>query len=198
MVYGYGMWGNGPQFGGRRGSRRWGPFEISWDAGPDMFGARMRRRVFEGGELRLVLLKLIADQPRHGYDLIREIEEITRGVYVPSPGIVYPTLTLLEDMGLIAEKHSEGTRKQFSASDDGHRHLVERAEEVAALMARLSDMGAERDPASDHAPVRRAISNLRHVLAHKLIAGDRMPSDEQIRAIVALIDEAAQKIERLD
>ena len=58
-----------------------------------------RRRVFELGESQLVLLKLIADQPRHGYDLIRAIEEMTDGAYAPSPGVVYPTLTMLQDMG---------------------------------------------------------------------------------------------------
>ena len=66
-------------------------------------GGRGKRRMFESGELRLVLLKLIADQPRHGYDLIRAIEELTHGSYAPSPGVVYPTLTMLQDMGLIQE-----------------------------------------------------------------------------------------------
>ena len=64
---------------------------------------RGRRRMFGSGELRLVLLKLIADEPRHGYDLIRAIEELTGGDYAPSPGVVYPTLTMLADMGLIEE-----------------------------------------------------------------------------------------------
>ena len=58
-----------------------------------MAAAAVARRMFDGGELRLVLLKLIADEPRHGYDLIREIEELTGGAYAPSPGVVYPTLT---------------------------------------------------------------------------------------------------------
>ena len=74
-------------------------------------GRRGRGRVFDGGELRLVLLQLIAEQPRHGYDLIQAIEEITHGAYAPSPGVVYPTLTMLADMGLIEEAKSEGSRK---------------------------------------------------------------------------------------
>ncbi|MBX9859448.1 MAG: PadR family transcriptional regulator [Sphingomonas sp.] len=181
--------------GGRRGSRRWGGFEVSWEAGPDTVGARVRRRVFDGGELRLVLLKLIADQPRHGYDLIREIEELTAGAYAPSPGIVYPTLTLLDDMGLIEEQQSEGAKKQFAATEAGRAHLAERAEEVAALIARLTELGSERTR-TESASVRRAMANLRHVLMHQLRAGD-VPT-EKLHAIVALIDEAAQKIERLD
>ncbi|WP_447514071.1 PadR family transcriptional regulator, partial [Clostridioides difficile] len=59
--------------------------------------------MFDGTELRLILLKLIEEQPRHGYDLIREIEERSGGAYAPSPGVVYPTLTMLDDMGLIEE-----------------------------------------------------------------------------------------------
>lgn len=180
--------------GGRGGFGRFGGFEVSWEQGPEMFGARVRRRVFDGGELRLVLLKLIADEPRHGYDLIRAIEELTHGAYAPSPGVVYPTLTLLADMGLIEEIASEGAKKQFAATAAGATHLTENAEEVARLIARLADMGAHRGRA-DRAPVRRAMGNLRHVLANKLDGETLAP--EQVQAIVELIDETARKIERL-
>jgi hypothetical protein len=89
-----------------------------WDGGEFGGGARGgprgsgRRRMFESGQLRLVLLKLIADQPRHGYDLIRAIEEMTHGSYAPSPGVVYPTLTLLQDMGLIEEAGADGRARR--------------------------------------------------------------------------------------
>ena len=91
-----------------RGGRGWGDWG-DWSAGWDGGGGRGRRgkRMFEGGELRLVLLKLIADQSRHGYDLIRAIEEATHGAYAPSPGVVYPTLTMLQDMGLIEEARNK-------------------------------------------------------------------------------------------
>src|SRR3546814_14249289 len=95
--------------------------------------------MFDGGELRLVLLKLIADDARHGYDLIREIEDLTGGAYAPSPGIVYPTLTLLGDMGLIEEQAAEGTRKKFAITDAGRAHLDETAEEVAPPLTRSTD-----------------------------------------------------------
>src|SRR5262249_61369067 len=94
----------------------------------------------ESGELRVVLLKLTADEPRHGYDLIRAIEELTGGEYAPSPGVVYPTLTLLQDMGLIEEAAGEGPRKSFQATDEGRAHLEERSEEVEALFERLRDL----------------------------------------------------------
>src|SRR5918997_1850292 len=103
----------------------WGPF--SFDSGDGPRGrfrpSRTRRRMFESGQLRLVLLKLIADEPRHGYDLIRAIEELTGGEYAPSPGVVYPTLTLLQDMGFIEESEAEGQRKAYSATDEGRKHL---------------------------------------------------------------------------
>ncbi len=184
---------------GPKGSRRWGPFAVSWEVDPAAFAAtasgRGRRgRMFDGSELRLVLLKLIADEPRHGYDLIREIEELTGGAYAPSPGVVYPTLTLLDDMGLIEERKAEGAKKQFAATDAGVTHLADRAEEVAALMARLTDLGAER-ARGDTASVRRAMGNLRSVLMHKIGRGE--VETATLHEIVALIDEAAQKIERL-
>lgn len=157
-------------------------------------GGQRGRRMFDGGELRLVLLKLIADEPRHGYDLIRRIEELTGGAYAPSPGIVYPTLTLLDDMGLIEARQAEGAKKLFAATDAGTTHLAENAEIVTALFARLAQVGAER-ARTDSASVRRATGNLREVLVQKLRGEDL--SQETLHQVVALIDEAAQKIERL-
>jgi hypothetical protein len=88
-------------FGPKGWGRGFGGWDQDWGGGGG--GRRGRRRVFDAGELRLVLLKLIADQPRHGYDLIRAIEEMTHGTYAPSPGVVYPTLTMLQVMGFIEE-----------------------------------------------------------------------------------------------
>lgn len=151
-----------------------------------------RRRVFDGGELRLVLLKLIEEQPRHGYDLIREIEERTGGLYAPSAGVVYPTLTMLTDMGLIAEQESPGARKVYAITPAGQAHLTEREEEVEALMARLADLGAARDRGR-RGPIKRAMGNLRSVLGGAL---ETASSDRQ-HEIAAILDEAAQRIERL-
>jgi DNA-binding PadR family transcriptional regulator len=152
-----------------------------------------RRRMFDGGELRLVLLKLIADKPRHGYDLIRAIEERTGGAYAPSPGIVYPTLTMLSEMGLIDEQLAEGARKLFAVTPEGTAHLAEHEAEVAAMLSRLDALGAMRER-TDAVPIRRAMHNLRSVLMSRL--GDGLDKDRMHDA-VALIDEVAQKIERL-
>jgi len=158
-------------------------------------GRRGRRgRMFESGELRLVLLKLIADQPRHGYDLIRAIEELTHGSYAPSPGVVYPTLTMLQDMGLIQEAAADGARKAFAITADGEAHLAERAEEVESLLARLEDAGEGKRRAGGR-PIKRAVGNLLSALWHRVAAEDM--SEERLHEIAAILDEAAQKIERL-
>lgn len=181
------------------GPRGWGKGWGGPDWGADWGGGRGgghggRRRVFEAGELRLVLLKLVADQPRHGYDLIRAIEEMTHGSYAPSPGVVYPTLTMLEDMGLIAIIQSEGTRKAYSITPEGQAHLDERSDEVDALIERLSGVGADHRKAGG-APIKRAVGNLLSALWHRVTRED---ADEQtLHEIAAILDEAAQKIERL-
>lgn len=158
-----------------------------------MRGGR-RGRIFDGGELKLVLLKLIAEQPRHGYDLIRAIEERTGGGYAPSPGIVYPTLTLLGDLGFIEEQQAEGTRKLFAITAAGEAHLAERASEAGALFSRLDALGAQAER-TDSVPLRRAMHNLKSVLRHRL-ESESLTRD-QIHEAVAFIDEAARKIERL-
>ena len=85
---------------------RGGPFGPGGPFGKDG-GGRRRRRMFGSGELRLVMLKLLADEPRHGYELIKAVEDLTGGSYAPSPGTVYPTLSLLEDEGAIFQSTSD-------------------------------------------------------------------------------------------
>jgi DNA-binding PadR family transcriptional regulator len=169
-------WGDGAEWGGRGG------------------GGRGRRRVLDSSELRLVLLKLIADQPRHGYDLIRAVEEMTHGEYAPSPGIVYPSLTMLQDMGQIDEVKTEGSRKAFEITADGKEHLAEKEEEVDALLERLKELGSDQRKAGG-APIKRSIGNLLSALWHRATRED---ADEgTMHKIAAILDEAAQKIERL-
>jgi DNA-binding PadR family transcriptional regulator len=175
---------------------KWGPFEWDFGDGPSGWGRgrRGRRRMFESGELRLVLLKLIADEPRHGYDLIRAIEDLTGGEYAPSPGVVYPTLTLLQDMGLIEEAAVEGPRKPFQVTDEGRKHLEERQEEVDALIERLSDLKPREEHTAGPA-IGRAIKNLMTALRHR-VSRDGL-DDELLHEIAAILDEAAQRIERV-
>ena len=182
--------------GGRGWRGSWGPFQFDfgdegWNGGR---GGRRARRMFESGELRLVLLKLIADEPRHGYDLIRAIEELTGGEYAPSPGVVYPTLTLLQDMGFIEEAPGEGPRKAFQATDEGRAHLDERAEEIEALFERLTDLKPRTENMAGPA-IGRAIKNLMTALSHRV--GRDGLDEELLHEIAAILDEAAQRIERV-
>jgi DNA-binding PadR family transcriptional regulator len=182
--------------GGRGWQGNWGPFHFDfgdsgWSGGRP---GRRSRRMFEGGELRLVLLKLIADEPRHGYDLIRAIEELTGGEYAPSPGVVYPTLTLLQDMGLVEEAAGEGARKPFQATDEGRKHLDERSDEVEALFERLSDLAPDERATAGPA-IGRAVKNLMTALSHRI--GRDGLDEELLHEIAAVLDEAAQRIERI-
>jgi DNA-binding PadR family transcriptional regulator len=184
---------------GPRGKFRRGPFVMSWDFDVEglreafVQGGGRRRRQFDSFELRLVLLALISDAPRHGYDLIREIEDRTGGAYAPSPGVVYPTLGLLADQGYIAEQESEGARKLYGVTPEGEAHLAENAEKVTELMGRLAELGVRRER-TERGSVRRAMGNLRHVLANRL--HDEL-DEEILHSIVETIDEAARKIERM-
>ena len=184
----------GRAFGGRGGfSVRWGGGDEGGPGGRGR-GPGRGRRMFDSGELRLVLLKLIAEQSRHGYDLIREIETRTNGAYAPSPGVVYPTITMLDEMELIEEQKAEGAKKQFAITAAGQALLAERTDEVEALFTRLADVGAERQR-TDGGPIRRAMGNLRQVLQHRLTT-EEVDADT-LHEVAALLDEVAQKIERL-
>ena len=181
---------------GRR-SGGWGPFHFEFDDsgfGGSRRGGRRSRRMFESGELRLVLLKLIADEPRHGYDLIRAIEDLTGGEYAPSPGVVYPTLTLLQDMGLIEEAPGEGPRKPFQVTDEGRAHLEEKADEIEALFDRLREF-APKESHHGGATIGRGIQNLMAAVRNRV---SRVGWDEELtHEITSILDEAAQRIERL-
>ncbi|BBC74086.1 transcriptional regulator [Altererythrobacter sp. B11] len=178
---------------GRGGTGGWGDFGDWGDWG----GGRHRRgRMFAGGELRLVLLKLVADEPRHGYELIKAVEELTGGEYAPSPGVVYPTLSLLADEGLIAESENtgDGGRKLFSATEAGRAELADKAEEVEALIARLARVG-ERGGKGRAPELFRAMANLAGSLKLRVRQGDL--DKDQIEQLVDIIDDAAKRIERL-
>lgn len=167
--------------------------------GDDLGGGRGgrgggRRRLFDGAELRLILLSLIGEQPRHGYDLIKAIEECSGGVYAPSPGVVYPTITMLEDMGLITEQAAAGSKRLFAITDAGKLELGEQAEQIEALFARLEAMGRERGD-EDRSPVRRAMVNLAMAVRGRMKSGDK--NTELAHDVAALLDETARKIERL-
>ncbi len=157
-------------------------------------GGRGRGRVFGPGQLRLVVLHLLGEQPRHGYDLIKAVEELTSGAYAPSPGVVYPTLNLLTDEGLVTEQAGEGARKAFALTDAGTAELAANADEVARLIERLKALGDD-DAKHRAPPIMRAVGNLFAALKGR--ASTDGFDKETIHAIAEILDEAARKIERL-
>lgn len=185
--------------GGRGWQGGWGPFHFEFGDDDDRARGRRgrgRKRMFESGELQLLLLFLIADKgkARHGYDLIRAVEELTGGEYAPSPGVVYPTLTLLQDMGFIEESKAEGSRRAYQVTKSGKAHLEENAEEVSELFDRLTSLGSDRT--SNPGPVLgRAVKNVMTALSHRI--GRDGLDEELLHEIAAILDEAAQRIERV-
>jgi DNA-binding PadR family transcriptional regulator len=153
--------------------------------------------MFDHGELRLLVLAMIADQPRHGYELIKAIEERMGGSYSPSPGVIYPMLSWLEDMGYaVIEPGAEvgqAARKRYRLTPEGEGFVAASRAAVDALFARIGPAGAggrEGVPA----PVTRAMENLRLALRLRLRGA---PLDgAAAETIAAALDAAAQAVER--
>lgn len=168
--------------------------------GPDHHGHEHRGmgrrgrggRFFDQGDLRLVILALLAEQPRHGYELIKEIEERLSGAYVPSPGVVYPTLTWLEELGYATLAEGAGSKKLYSVTPEGLAFLEQNKGLVEGLFARMHEFGGAR---GDFAPrIMRAMGNVKLALRLRLASGNL--TTEQVDKIAAALDAAALEIER--
>jgi DNA-binding PadR family transcriptional regulator len=157
-----------------------------------MRGGRLRR-VFDQGDLRYVLLQLITDKPSHGYELIKAIEEKFGGMYSPSPGVIYPTLTLLEELGYISSQEIGSGRRLYTVTAGGTAFLDANRAVADAILGRMAEIG--RAYAGGPAPeIRRAMGNLEQALAIRLGRG---PLDAaQVATIAALLDRTAGEIER--
>lgn len=150
-------------------------------------GGRLAR-FLEHGDLRLLVLHLIGQKPSHGYEIIKSIEDLTGGAYAPSPGVVYPTLTMLEELGQ-AEATAEGTKKFYAITPAGEAALAQNKAALDIILARLAG-GPPREAAM---PVMRAMENMKTALRLKL--GGRAASAETMRRIADALDELARKIE---
>ncbi|MGA8757402.1 MAG: PadR family transcriptional regulator [Stellaceae bacterium] len=154
-------------------------------------GARLGR-FFDHGDLRYVLLGLIAERPRHGYELIKAIEEKFGGLYSPSPGVVYPTLTLLEELGYIRPEAADGPRKQFIVTQEGSEFLAANKALVDHIFARMAEVS--RTYAGGPAPeIQRAMHNLETAVTIRLGRGP-LTADE-VRTVTAILDRTASEIE---
>ncbi len=150
-------------------------------------------RLFDYGDLRLLLLALIAEKPCHGYELIKGIEERAGGSYTPSPGVVYPTLAWLDDMGYAAIEAEDGGRKRYRITTEGEAFLAANRAIVDDVLTRAAAPGAERG-GDVPAPVIRAMENLKLAMRLRLRRG---PIEQTAaETIAAALDTAAQSVER--
>jgi DNA-binding PadR family transcriptional regulator len=151
-----------------------------------------RHRVFDQGDLRLVLLQFIADKPSHGYELIKAIEERFGGGYSPSPGVVYPTLTLLEEMGFATVQPEAGGKKLYAATDEGRAELEKNRATLNAIGERMNEARSRGGRFSPQ--IMRAMENLKVALRYRLGSGDLDEAD--VSAIAAALDAAALAVEQ--
>ena len=154
-------------------------------------------RIFGHGGLRFVLLQLIADKPSHGYELIKAIEERLGGRYSPSPGIVYPTLTLLEELGYVSVDTADGGgRKRYTVTNSGKDFLAANRETTDEMMARMDGGVDGAGPRAGRPPqVIRAIENLK--LAMRMRLAREPLTEQQAHEFAAVLDSAAQQLERI-
>ena len=153
-----------------------------------------RERLFDAGELRLVILALVAEKPSYGYEIIKAIEERLSGGYAPSPGVVYPTLTLLEEEGYATVTSAEGGKKLYTVTEQGKEFLKTNQPTVKAIFGRIEQAGKAfgrgRSP-----QIMRALMNLK--LALKMRAWQGNLSPEQISKIAEALDAAARVIDEV-
>lgn len=154
-------------------------------------GGRMGR-FFDHGDLRFVVLKLIAEKPSHGYELIKAIETAAGGAYTPSPGVVYPTLTLLEELGYVTASDAGGGKKLYTITPEGEAFLASNEAPVRSLFERMAE--AASASAAFSPQIMRARENVKTALRLKLHG---QLTAEQIAAVAKVLDDAAQAIEAI-
>lgn len=154
------------------------------------FGPK-RERVFEKGDLKYVVLDLLKDKPAHGYELIRALEERFRGFYSPSPGSVYPTLQLLEDLGYVTATQQNG-KKVYEITDEGRTFLEEHRRSVEDIWGRVGG-GWDPELMGELHEIRHELRGLGRLFGRKMRAG-RLDQDK-LRRIREVIVRAARDIE---
>jgi DNA-binding PadR family transcriptional regulator len=148
--------------------------------------------MFEQGDLKYVILQLLAEKPRHGYEVIKELEERLGGAYAPSAGTVYPTLSLLEDMGYATVTLEEGGKKIYSITDEGRRYLEENRSAVDDIFERIADVGSSflSDAMAD---ISRSYASLgRSVYAS---ASRYFKDKDQVAKVREILERAAKEID---
>ncbi|HDR2754874.1 MULTISPECIES: PadR family transcriptional regulator [unclassified Enterobacter] len=158
-------------------------------------GGGRRQRFFGHGELRLVILDILTRNASHGYELIKEIENMTQGNYTPSPGVIYPTLDFLQDQTFITITEEETGRKKIAITLAGQHWLDENLEHLENIQLRIKarcvGFQLRKNP-----QMKRALDNFKAVLDLRVNQGEL--SDAQLKQIIGVIDRAALEISQLD
>ena len=163
-------------------------------------------RFFAHGDLRFLILKLISEKSRHGYELIKAIEEQVAGAYSPSPGVIYPTLTLLEELDWIRAIASEGSKRLYEITPDGSLALKANKSIVESILARMAEAceaQAEDDTRAKKSAtdttmtprLRVALDDLARVIEHRLNAGPL--TNDQVGKVVSALASAASDVEKV-
>lgn len=178
----------------RHGERMWSHGSLNSRENAEHGGGprrHRRRRLFDQGDLRFIILGLIAQKPRHGYDIIKEIEDSFAGAYSPSPGVIYPTLTLLEDMGLASQTAGEAGRKLYTITPEGVAYLQDNRTTVEEVEQRLSQTRASFK--NEPVEIEQALQNLKSALDNRL---SRALDKEAAASITNTINQAVGEIEK--
>ncbi len=177
---------------------RWG-FEAFmgdfWGPGGHRRGPRGRAgRIFEQGDLKYVILRLLEEKPRHGYEIIKELEDRFGGAYAPSPGTVYPTLTMLEDLGYARAQPEEGGKRIYEITDEGRKHLAEHSSTVEDIFSRISRFveGFADTPMME---LNQAFGGLGRTTYRTASAS--MRDKDKLARIKEILDRAAREIEEI-
>jgi DNA-binding PadR family transcriptional regulator len=150
-------------------------------------------KMFEAGALRYIVLQMIAEQPRHGYDIIKAIEERLGGGYAPSPGVIYPLLSMLEDLGHVVVTQ-EGNKKLHTITPEGQAFLDDNRGFVKAINARMSRAGRER--AGRGGDIRHALYALKAAVVTRFRGEDL--TEEQVSRIQAILERAAEDVQKVE
>ena len=185
-------------FGGHH--RRWYDRDPQFDFFP--FGRSGRgwgnpgwnnERPFGRGDLKVVILELLKDQPRHGYDIIRVLEERSRGTYRPSAGSVYPTLQMLEDLGYVRSTQEESGKKVYSITDEGRQYLADQQPTLDDIRSRLT-AGWDAAQRPEVAELMRELQLMARALFRHATSG-AMQDPQRLTQLRAILEKARTDIE---
>lgn len=180
-----------------RGRRGWSGFEelnaFFGGGGQKRRGPFGGGRMFEQGDLKLVILRLLDEKPRHGYDIIKELEERSGGRYTPSAGAIYPTLTMLEDLGYASTTPEEGGKKVYQITDAGRAYLAEHRPVVDELFERVNSIG-DAVFGDSVRPARDAMIGLAREFAAAMMNGRRNAAT--VAEITGILEKATSDLKR--